>query len=390
MTLVQLLDDSPAICLNELKSFKRGTMKHYFILLIIMSTFTTGCSASQPQDPTREQRIAASPQWKGEKFENIEPVPEPSFSKVLGMGWDFFTEKEKGGATKELIPAVDLKFDDWAETQELQFAWLGHTTFLFKVEGKWIITDPMFSEKAGAFGFLSPTRYSNLPAGIDELPTIDVVLITHNHYDHLDEASIRFLITANTQFIAPLAVGKKLEEWGVNPANLTELDWWEDKQVGSLTITSAPSRHFSGRGLFDRNETLWTSYAIKGAKNSIFLSGDSGWHKELFEIGEKLGPFDVTFFEMGAYGKYKGWKEIHFTPEESVKAHQAVKGKIMVPSHWGTFDLAMFKWSEPIERYIKAADESQIQYLTPKIGERILLKGEGGKEKWWQEYMGQK
>ncbi|MDX2469035.1 MAG: MBL fold metallo-hydrolase [SAR324 cluster bacterium] len=362
-------------------------MKHYFILLLIMSALTTSCSASQRQDQTREQRIASSPQWKGEKFENIEPVVQPGFSEMVTMGWEFFTQKEKGGTTKEAMPAAPLKMEDWATTQDLQFAWLGHTTFLFKVEGKWIITDPIFSEKAGAFGFLSPTRYSNLPAGIDDLPTIDVVLITHNHYDHLDEASIRFLITADTHFIAPLAVGKKLEEWGVNPANLTELDWWQSKQIGPITVTSAPARHFSGRGLFDHNETLWTSYAIKGTNKNIFLSGDSGWHKELFEIGEKLGPFDLTFFEMGAYGKYRGWKEIHYTPEESVKAHQAVKGKVMVPSHWGTFDLAMFKWSEPIERYIKAANEAEIQYLTPKIGERIQLDGKSGNEKWWQEFM---
>jgi len=248
----------------------------------------------------------------------------------------------------------------------------------------------MFSQRAGSFGWMSPKRYSKTLASTDILPVVDVVLITHNHSDHLDEDSIKALIPKTRHFIVPLAVGKLLEEWGVSHKKITELDWWQTKSIDGLTITAAPAKHTSERGIFDKNNTLWASYGIRGKKQNLYLSGDSGWFKGLYEISERLGPFDVTFFEIGAYGDIRGWKEVHYTPEQAVEAHQAVRGKLMVPSGWATFDLGMFPWHEPIERLSNAANQAGVKYLTPKIGEVVIPGKVGGHEAWWKQYIDNK
>lgn len=357
------------------------------IVILLMSSLLFACTKESQSQVSRNQRIQASAQWSENKFQNITPVPSPGFKEIVSMGWGFFFEKPPGGSAEKLLPADKIDVSTWPKNSQFQFAWLGHTTFLLAVEGKWIITDPIFSQRAGSFGWLSPARYSELPVKIENLPPLDVVLITHDHYDHLDETSIKALISKTRYFICPLAVGALLEKWGVPEEKLIELDWWEEKNIDNIKITSTPARHFSGRGLFDRDKTLWSSYAIQGKKTNLYLSGDSGWHDQLHEIGERLGPFDVTFFEMGAYGEPAGWKEVHCTPEEAVKAHKAVKGKLLIPSHWATFDLAMFKWYEPIERFVIAAVGSGIDFRTPRPGERINPSHHGGNEKWWRRFI---
>jgi len=365
-------------------------MKPSIFLGLVLSGLIFGCASTTPSELERERRITANPLWDGSKFQNIDPTPDPSLGEIGSMAWDFLFEKPTGGTTDPPLPARALELASWPQDLDFQFAWLGHTTYYYEIEGQRILTDPMFSQKAGSFGPLSPKRYSDLAVSIEELPNVDLVLITHNHYDHLDESSIKALIPKTKQFIVPLGVGALMEDWGVPTEKITEVEWWDQVQVGGLEITCAPAQHFSGRGLFDRNKTLWASYGIRGATTNLYLSGDSGWHKGLFEIGERLGPFDVTFIEMGAYGKYPGWKEIHFTPEDAVKAHQALQGKVMIPSHWGTFDLAMFVWYEPIERFVAAADQAEIAFLTPQVGERINPGHVGGSSRWWREYIQKK
>jgi len=346
-----------------------------------------GCAATNAGDLVREQRIAESRQWNGETFQNPERVPAVEWGESAKTFWDYFFNKPEESIASPPLPAEPFDISQWDGQRGLQFAWLGHATFLIKLDDKVILTDPMFSQRAGSFGFLSPRRYSKTLASADNLPMVDVVLITHNHPDHLDEESIKALIPKTSHFIAPLFVGKLLEEWGVSHKKIFELDWWQTKSIDDLTITAAPAKHTSERGIFDKNMTLWASYAIKGKKQSLYLSGDSGWHKGLYEIGERLGPFGLTFFDIGAYGKQKGWKEVHYTPEEAVKAHQAVRGKLMVPSGWGTFDLALFPWHEPIERFLIAANQAGIDYLTPKIGEVVNLRQMRGSEAWWKPFI---
>jgi len=353
--------------------------------LIQISLF--GCAATNADDLVREQRISESPQWNGKSFQNPELVPATEWGKSLATFWDYFFNKPEGYTPSPLLPTEPFDISQWDGQRDLQFAWLGHTTFLIKIDDKVILTDPMFSQQAGTYGWFSPIRYSKTLASTDNLPVVDVVLITHNHSDHLDEDSIKALIPKTRHFVVPLAVGELLEEWGVSHKKITELDWWQKISIDGLTITAAPAKHTSERGIFDKNKTLWVSYGIQGKKYNLYLSGDSGWHKGLYEIGERLGPFDVTFFEIGAYGEIRGWKEIHYTPELAVKAHQAVRGELMVPSGWGTFDLGMFPWHEPIERFLIAVDQAAIEYLTPKIGEVINFGRAGGSEAWWKPFI---
>ena len=341
-------------------------------------------------DLNRQQRIEESPQWNGETFQNLEEVPATEWRKSLLAFWDYFFSKPEGSIPIPSLPAEPFDISQWDGQRDLQFAWLGHTTFLIKIDDKVILTDPMFSQQAGSYGWFSPKRYSKTLPSTDYLPEIDVVLITHNHSDHLDEDSIKALIPKTRHFIAPLAVGELLEEWGVPNKKIHELDWWQTKSIDSLTITAAPSKHTSERGIFDKNMTLWASYGIRGKKQNLYLSGDSGWFEGLYEIGERLGPFNVSFFEIGAYGDISGWKEVHYTPELSVKAHKAVRGKLMVPSGWGTFDLGLFPWYEPIERFSTAANQAGIDYITPKIGEVVIPEKLGGRKAWWKPLINNK
>lgn len=354
-------------------------------LLIQISLF--GCATTKASDLVREKRIAESPQWNGDKFQNPERVPATEWGKSLATFWDYFFNKPEEYTPSSPLPIEPFDTSLWDGQRDLRFVWLGHTTFLIKIDDKVILTDPMFSQQAGTYGWFSPIRYSKTLASTNNLTVVDVVLITHNHSDHLDEESIKALISKARHFIVPLAVGKLLEEWGVPNKKITELDWWQKKSIGGLTITAAPAKHTSERGIFDKNKTLWASYGIQGKKQNLYLSGDSGWFKGLDEIGKRLGPFDVTFFEIGAYGEIRGWKEVHYTPEQAVKAHQAVKGKLMVPSGWGTFDLGMFPWHEPIERFLIAANQAGIGYLTPKIGEVVNPLRERDSKSWWKQFI---
>jgi len=354
-------------------------------LVIQISMF--GYTATNASDLIRQQSIAESPQWNGETFQNPERVPDVEWGPSLKMFWNYFINKPEGFIPGSPLPAEPFDISQWNGQRDLQFAWLGHTTFLIKIDGKVILSDPMFSQRAGSFGWLSPVRYSKTLASTDILPEVDMVLITHNHPDHLDEDSIKALISKTRHFIAPLAVGKLLEEWGVPHKKILELDWWQTKSIGDVTITATPAKHTSERGIFDKNLTLWASYGIQGKKQNLYLSGDSGWFKGLYKIGERLGPFDVTFFEIGAYSNLKGQMEVHYTPEQAVKAHHAVKGKLMVPSGWGTFDLGLFPWHEPIERFLIAANQAGIDYLTPKIGEVVNSGSVGGREAWWKPFI---
>ncbi|MEN8180726.1 MAG: MBL fold metallo-hydrolase [Pseudomonadota bacterium] len=353
-------------------------------LLIQISFF--GCTTTNASDGIRQQRITESPQWNGEIFQNPEQVTAVEWWPSMKMLWNYFFCKPEGFIPASPLPAEPFNPSQWGRQRDLQFIWLGHTTFLIQIDEKAILTDPMFSQRAGSFGWLSPKRYSKTLASTDILPFVDVVLITHNHPDHLDEDSIKALIPKTRHFIIPLAVGKLLEEWGVPQEKITELDWWQSKSIDNLTITAAPAKHTSERGMFDKNKTLWASYGIQGKKHNLYLSGDSGWHEGLYDIGKRFGPFDVTFFEIGAYSNLKGQMEVHYTPEQAVKAHQAVRGKLIVPSGWGTFDLGLFPWYEPIERFVIAAKQAGIDFLTPKIGEMVNPDNVGVRHVWWKTF----
>ncbi len=295
--------------------------------------------------------------------------------------WRFLFKKNHQSPEAPLaIRPVDLSFFNTRAKNQLNSTWLGHSSLMINMDGYRILTDPVFETKLTLMG---PTRFNKIfPIDPGQLKDIDLVLISHDHYDHLSKSSIQVLCPVTKLFIVPLAVGKRLVAWGVPENKIIELDWWETCPFDSgLTITAAPARHFSGRGIGDRNATLWASYVVSSPGFRFFYSGDSGYFTGFREIGDKFGPFDTTFLECGAYNK--AWHFVHMFPEETVKAHLDLKGRVLHPIHWGTFNLSLHPWFEPMERLVTAAGNNHIQIATPMAGETIDYgKGDRGSA-WW-------
>ncbi|MBI9073367.1 MAG: MBL fold metallo-hydrolase [Melioribacteraceae bacterium] len=270
---------------------------------------------------------------------------------------------------------------------ELKVTWVGHSSQILTMDGKIILTDPMYENKTALIG---PSRYNgDVPLNLNELPEIDIVVISHNHYDHLNIGTIEAIHEKVKHFVVPLMVGAELENIGVPREKITELDWWEETHLfGKFMIALTPAQHFSGRGLFDRDETLWGSYVIQGPYHKVFFSGDSGYFDGFKKIGLKYGPFDYTLMECGAYNET--WHTIHMFPEESVQAHIDLNGKIMQPMHWGTFDLALHDWYDPMIRAAKAADSLGVTLSTPIVGETITIDENLKTDRWWEVYTSEK
>lgn len=284
----------------------------------------------------------------------------------------------------EKIDSTSIANHDAAITQ---LTWFGHSTFLLQMDGKKILIDPMFGDYPAPHPWLGRERYSKeLPIEIEKLPFIDAVILSHDHYDHLDYGSIQRLKDKVGAYYTPLGVGNHLLEWGIPAQKIHELDWWDETNFKGIDLACTPARHFSGRGFLDRETTLWGSWVIKGKNESIFFSGDSGYGPHFKRIGEKYGPFDISLMECGQYNE--DWKPIHMMPEETVKAAIDVKSKVVMPIHWGAFTLAMHSWTDPIERMTKAAEELNMPITTPKIGDVVTV-GDTNylNEKWWEPYM---
>ena len=275
------------------------------------------------------------------------------------------------------------KYTDAVQDTATVVTWLGHSAFMIELDGKRLLLDPMLGDIASPVSFMGPKRFSALPVTVEALPRIDAVLISHDHYDHLDYGSIKKLNEKTGHFYVALGVGAHLERWGVPAEKITEMDWWQEATFEGLTFAATPSRHFSGRSFTDRMKTLWTSWVILGRNGRIFFSGDSGYFPGFAEIGSKYGPFDITLMECGQYNEL--WPNIHMMPEQTVQAHLDLKGKLLMPIHWGAFALAMHPWTDPIERVTKEAHRLKVPMTTPLIGESVIL-GEKAPEKvWWRE-----
>ena len=236
----------------------------------------------------------------------------------------------------------------------------------------------VFAQGDLSFNVISPIW----PTTIEELPQLDAVIISHNHYDHLNEYSIKRLKDKAYNFIVPCGVGKLIQKWGVDQKKIIELEWWEEFSYLNLTVTATPAQHFSGRGLFDRNATLWASWVIAGPNHKIFFSGDTGYFDGFKTIGDKFGPFDMTFLECGAYNQ--AWSDVHMMPEETVQAHLDLQGKILQPIHWGTFNLSLHPWYEPMERVSLAGRQHNITLSTPQPGAIVTFEAPANNNKWWQ------
>ncbi len=332
----------------------------------------------------RRERFSASQQFRGGTFKNTSGLGAglKKGSALSTVGQFIF-----GGERR--VPLQPLPssnpMDAWLKPAgSLRATWLGHSTVLLELDGKRVLTDPVWGERASPSKLAGPKRFQPVPVAIARLPPLDAVLISHDHYDHLCQESVLALAAAQpgVPLVTALGVGARLEEWGIDAARIVELDWWEELKVGPLTITSAPSQHFSGRGAFDRNSTLWTSFAVRGEKESFFFSGDTGPTPEYQQIRERLGPFNLTMLEVGAF--HPAWGDIHLGPEHALEAHALLGGGPLLPVHWGTFNLAIHAWEEPAETLVKLAPKEGVQLVMPKIGEPVEIARAGAVNAWWR------
>ena len=326
-------------------------------------------------------KMQASKHYNGKQFQNLEETPTLTSEEELSIwkwAYNHLTTGEDKNPT-EPLPTVKLDNSQW---QNGSIAWLGHSTTMFQTGGKKFITDPVFYRASPVPFTGSPFEMTHTPT-IDELPELDVVLISHDHYDHLDYLAIKEIVAKNKakQFIAPLGVKAHLIRWGVKPESITELDWEEQTQVGDVAITLVPARHFSGRNLGDQSPTLWGGYVVKSPDLSLYFSADSGYGKHYAEIIAKYAPFDFVMIENGAYNEK--WALIHEFPEQGVQALKDVGATKAMPIHWGKFDLAEHHWKNPIERFTKAAEPAGFDIATPKIGQIFNIENLP-KEKWWE------
>ena len=334
----------------------------------------------------RAARARASPQFRGDHFENVIPKT-PMSNAVL---WDLLKRQYSGNEMRtppsSCPPVVRLSREDVKDRPApgLRAIWFGHASVYLEIDGTRVMTDPVLSDYASPFSGIGPKRFHPPPLALEALPKIDAVVISHDHYDHLDVKTVRRLAQSGAHFFVPLGVGAHLERWGVPGAQFTELDWWQSADINGLKLTSTPARHYSSRGLRDGNATLWSSWSIAGPIHRVYFSGDTGFGEHFREIGERLGPFDLSLVKIGSYGPGQGWLDIHMDPEEAVKAHVAVKARRMLPVHWATFNLAFHAWDEPIKRALAAGRERSIDLVTPRIGEVVAAGAAFASVNWWE------
>jgi L-ascorbate metabolism protein UlaG (beta-lactamase superfamily) len=343
----------------------------------------------------RLARMQQSPQWRDNHFDDVVPRGGASVYAYLRrqIGWgairDWMFAGSKYRVPTESVPMVSVAQHSFASASStgLRATWIGHSTTLLEVDGARVLIDPVFSSSAGVNGMMGQRRFFPMPLNAADMPELDIVLISHDHYDHLDYPTILQLLQLEAQaravFVVPLGVGAHLEAWGLAPERIVELDWWEEATVAGLRIAATPARHYSGRGVFDLEHTLWASFAIMGSDHRVFYSGDTAMFPGLRDIGEQYGPFDLTLIEAGGYNRY--WADIHLGPEQAVQAHRMLQGQVMMPVHWGLFDLAMHGWTEPVERVLAAAQERSVRVATPRLGESFEPGLVLPNERWWPE-----
>ncbi len=273
-----------------------------------------------------------------------------------------------------------------SKPKKARLTWFGHSAFLLEMAGQIILIDPMLGETAAPFSWAGPKRYSKeLPIALHKLPAIDAIIISHDHYDHLDYESILALKDKTSRFYTTLGVGNHLIKWGVDPGKIVELNWWEESSFNNIRLICTPARHFSGRGVLDRNRTLWGSWIIQTDSTNIYFSGDGGYGPHFKEIGTRYGPFDISLMECGQYNEQ--WHAIHMMPEETAQAAVDVNSKLFIPIHWGAFTLAFHEWTDPIQRAIKEAKRLEINISTPAIGESFEINNSTfPNHTWWEQY----
>jgi L-ascorbate metabolism protein UlaG (beta-lactamase superfamily) len=331
----------------------------------------------------RLKKVAGSSNYRDGIFKNqsetVVMERKGDFLKVLKK----FLNKPKNTIPPSSLPSVKTDLTNLPDGNPV-LIWFGHSSYLIKINGKHILVDPVFSGYASPFKIKSAKNFDGSNVyDVDDIPQIDILVITHDHYDHLDYTTVKKLDKKTKHIITSLGVGSHLEYWGFDNNKVTELDWYDSiEKVAGIKFTAAPARHFSGRS-FKRAKTLWSSFILKTKDFSIYLGADSGYDTHFKEIGEKYGPFDLAVLESGQYNEM--WKPIHMMPEETVQASLDLKAKTLIPVHWAKFSLALHPWNEPIERVLKKAGELKVEITTPMIGEPVIIGEKYPSKLWWRD-----
>ncbi len=326
--------------------------------------------------------MQASPQHEGDHFVNRYPsssLPDSGAETKPDIKAFLFDGEDRVPVAP--LPTLDPR-GVWIKPAEtgLRATWLGHSTVLLEMDGLTILTDPVWGPRASPLSFLGPKRFQPVPVALDALPKLDLVLVSHDHYDHLDYPTIKALARQSVPFVTSLGVGMHLEAWGIAPERITELDWWDSVDLpGGLTITASPAHHFSGRGLGDRNKTLWSSFVFKSQHHSVYFSGDGGLSPLFGEIGRRLGPFDLVMIEVGAF--HPSWGAVHLGPDNALEAWAQLGSGKLLPVHWGTFNLAMHPWYQPAETLLARNSEG---LLMPRLGEPVEPARAEASTPWWR------
>jgi len=349
------------------------------ILAVIVIFANTSPQFGAKAEGGYRERIINSKNFINGKFKNIEKTAMMTKFNLIDMSKIFIKGNTMPGFS---IPVVKCDSIEQKNESAIKATWFGHSSILLEIDNRKIFLDPMLGTVPSPLSWLGTKRFNGeLPIDIEKIPQIDAVLFSHDHYDHLEYWTINKIKDRVKRFYVPIGVASHLLSWGVGESKIKELDWWETAKLEELTFISTPSRHFSGRGLFNRYSTLWCSWVIKNQNTNIFFSGDGGYGKTFKEIGDKLGPFDLTFLECGQYNE--SWSETHMMPEETVQAHIDLKGELLMPIHWGAFKLSIHPWQEPIERLLKKAKSLNVKVTTPKIGEPVIFNKSIPCSKWW-------
>ena len=336
----------------------------------------------------RLARMQADPHFHDGRFVNDVPPAGYTFADVRALvAGQFLGDEVRTPPMPMPVVRVDPAALKAPPGPGLRAFWIGHASVYVELDGVRMLIDPIFSEYASPFSTkqfnIGPRRFHPPPIALADLPKIDAVLITHDHYDHLDMPTVQHLARGGAMFFVPLGIGAHLVAWGVPEAQITDLAWWQEAQVRGVRIVSTPSRHYSGRGIADKDSKLWTSWSVLGAKQRFYVSGDTGYSDHFAKIGERFGPFDMAFMKIGAYGPGRPWLDIHMTPEESVRGHVNLRARRMFPVHWATFKLAFHEWNEPVRRALVAARSNQVEMVTPRVGEWVDADRPFESTAWW-------
>lgn len=366
---------------SKVLPLRAWTLVRFLILVTTLGYGMTGCAGFDGGDRSPElTRIHHSPEWHDGHFEN----PTPTWSNIKKAVFEeIVSPRIPNTRPTRPISVVFSRGEGLSSPPPsgLRVTWFGHSSALVEVDGTKLLIDPFWGNRASPLPWIGPKRWYAPPIPLNDLPHIDAVLISHNHYDHLDFHTISAMKSWKTIFVVPLGLRHTLVSWGIPESRVVELDWWQSTRVGNLELVATPARHESGRFLAQIDKTLWAGWAMVGPQHRVWYSGDTGYDLDFLTIGKRLGPFDVTLIEVGEYGKY--WPDFHLGPEQAVEVNNQVRGKVMIPVHWGLIRLADHGWTEPAERVLAAAKCQGAEVLIPHPGESVEPTEHPKISPWW-------